>query len=130
MGVPGWPELACCTASMDSVRMVLTHSWSMGLATAAGPRLPGAFVPEAGAEATALDMVSSRGCETRPDSKGTGDHDNAPAGGRPNEKTVSPRPQGALSSAPSGRGETGKQSRVTSQSAVPPCRRPSCPPAA
>src|SRR5580693_7894750 len=23
MGVPGWPELAACTASMDNVRMVL-----------------------------------------------------------------------------------------------------------
>src|SRR5438270_6447643 len=58
MGVPGWPELACCTASMDRVRMVLTQSWSIGLAAAAGPRLPG--VPVAGAAATALDMVSSR----------------------------------------------------------------------
>src|SRR5919197_4891337 len=28
MGVPGWPELAFCTESMASVRMVLTHSWS------------------------------------------------------------------------------------------------------
>src|SRR5258708_22998233 len=29
IGVPGWPELACCTASMDNVRMVLMLSWSM-----------------------------------------------------------------------------------------------------
>jgi hypothetical protein len=29
MGVPGWPELACWTASMDRVRMVLTDSVSM-----------------------------------------------------------------------------------------------------
>src|ERR1041384_3926781 len=28
IGVPGWPELACCTASMASVRMVLMQSWS------------------------------------------------------------------------------------------------------
>jgi hypothetical protein len=28
MGVPGCPELACCTASMLSVRMVFTQSWS------------------------------------------------------------------------------------------------------
>src|SRR6516225_3303082 len=29
IGVPGWPELACWTASIDSVRIVLTHSWSI-----------------------------------------------------------------------------------------------------
>ena len=28
IGVPGWPELAACTASIDSVRMVLMASWS------------------------------------------------------------------------------------------------------
>src|SRR5215813_15426230 len=28
MGVPGCPDLACCTASMERVRMVLMHSWS------------------------------------------------------------------------------------------------------
>src|SRR5260221_6859894 len=28
MGAPGWPELGCCTASMDKVRMVLMQSWS------------------------------------------------------------------------------------------------------
>src|SRR4029077_6468941 len=28
MGVPGWPELAAWTASIDSVRMVLIASWS------------------------------------------------------------------------------------------------------
>src|SRR4051794_21186205 len=28
IAVPGCPELACCTASMLSVRMVLTQSWS------------------------------------------------------------------------------------------------------
>src|SRR5664279_4994684 len=28
MGVPGWPELACCTASIDRVRMVLMQVWS------------------------------------------------------------------------------------------------------
>src|SRR5450432_3466566 len=28
MGVPGWPELAACTASIDKVRMVLMLSWS------------------------------------------------------------------------------------------------------
>src|SRR4029453_3966996 len=28
IGVPGWPELACCTASMESVRIVLMLSWS------------------------------------------------------------------------------------------------------
>ena len=28
MGAPGWPEFACCTASMDNVRMVLMQSWS------------------------------------------------------------------------------------------------------
>src|SRR5262245_17909280 len=28
MGVPGWPELAAWTASIESVRMVLTESWS------------------------------------------------------------------------------------------------------
>src|SRR5262245_39449746 len=26
IGVPGWPEFDCCTASMASVRIVLTHS--------------------------------------------------------------------------------------------------------
>ena len=26
--MPGWPELAACTASIDSVRMVLMASWS------------------------------------------------------------------------------------------------------
>src|SRR5258707_8315487 len=32
MGVPGWPEFACCTASMESVRMVLTESvWRSGV---------------------------------------------------------------------------------------------------
>src|SRR5690242_12097164 len=29
MGAPGWPELACCTASIESVRMVLMQSWSI-----------------------------------------------------------------------------------------------------
>src|SRR5882762_12011983 len=28
MGAPGWPELACCTASIESVRIVLIQSWS------------------------------------------------------------------------------------------------------
>src|SRR5262244_807362 len=28
MGVPGCPDLACCTASIESVRMVLIQSWS------------------------------------------------------------------------------------------------------
>ena len=28
IGVPGWPELAACTASIDRVRMVLMHSRS------------------------------------------------------------------------------------------------------
>src|SRR5579862_8103302 len=31
MGVPGWPEFAFCTASIDSVRMVLMQSWSRSL---------------------------------------------------------------------------------------------------
>ncbi len=26
IGVPGWPEFACCTASIDSVLMVFTAS--------------------------------------------------------------------------------------------------------
>src|SRR5262245_15250670 len=30
IGVPGWPELAACTASMDRVRMVLMASRSSG----------------------------------------------------------------------------------------------------
>src|SRR5437868_5385569 len=30
IGVPGWPELAACTASIDRVRMVLTASLSIG----------------------------------------------------------------------------------------------------
>src|SRR4051794_17019190 len=30
MGVPGWPDSACCTASMQSVRMVLMASFSIG----------------------------------------------------------------------------------------------------
>src|SRR5579872_2689995 len=29
IGVPGWPELACCTASMHKVRMVLTQMSSI-----------------------------------------------------------------------------------------------------
>src|SRR5215216_940418 len=28
MGVPGWPEFACWTASIESVRIVFTHSSS------------------------------------------------------------------------------------------------------
>src|SRR5215831_8931460 len=28
MGVPGWPDLACWTASIESVRMQLIDSWS------------------------------------------------------------------------------------------------------
>src|SRR5262245_27564845 len=28
IGVPGWPEFACCTASIDSVRMQLIDNWS------------------------------------------------------------------------------------------------------
>src|SRR4051812_17552581 len=31
IGVPGWPELAACTASIDSVRMVLTQVASRSL---------------------------------------------------------------------------------------------------
>src|SRR5687768_3893141 len=34
MGVPGWPDSAFCTASIDSVRMVLMHSSSSDDATA------------------------------------------------------------------------------------------------
>ena len=30
MGVPGWPELAFCTASMDSARMALANSRRVG----------------------------------------------------------------------------------------------------
>jgi hypothetical protein len=33
MGVPGCPELAACTASMESVRIVLMQSISIGVAT-------------------------------------------------------------------------------------------------
>ena len=29
IGVPGWPDSACCTASIDSVRIVLMQSSSM-----------------------------------------------------------------------------------------------------
>src|SRR5262245_47759660 len=28
IGVPGWPDFACCTASIDSVRMQLIDNWS------------------------------------------------------------------------------------------------------
>jgi hypothetical protein len=28
IGVPGWPELACCTASIERVRIVLMQVWS------------------------------------------------------------------------------------------------------
>src|SRR4051794_20288078 len=28
MGAPGWPELACCTASMDSARIALAICWA------------------------------------------------------------------------------------------------------
>lgn len=28
IGVPGWPELACCTASIERVRIVLIQVWS------------------------------------------------------------------------------------------------------
>src|SRR5262245_30376525 len=28
IGVPGWPEFACCTASIESVRMQLIDNWS------------------------------------------------------------------------------------------------------
>ena len=28
IGMPGWPEFACCTASIDSMRIVLMQSWS------------------------------------------------------------------------------------------------------
>src|SRR5262245_35348119 len=31
MGVPGCPDFACCTASIESVRMVLIHSWSISV---------------------------------------------------------------------------------------------------
>src|SRR5216684_3433933 len=33
IGVPGCPELAAWTASMESVRMVLMHSWSIAVAS-------------------------------------------------------------------------------------------------
>ena len=29
IGAPGCPEFACCTPSIESVRIVLTHNWSM-----------------------------------------------------------------------------------------------------
>src|SRR5215469_7840333 len=35
IGVPGWPELACCTASIERVRIVLIQSWSRR-----SPRVP------------------------------------------------------------------------------------------
>src|SRR5262245_6067690 len=28
IGVPGWPDFACCTASIESVRMQLIDNWS------------------------------------------------------------------------------------------------------
>src|SRR5215813_14311797 len=31
IGVPGCPDLACCTASIERVRMVLMHSWSIAV---------------------------------------------------------------------------------------------------
>src|SRR6185437_10135686 len=37
IGVPGCPELACCTASMLSVRMVFTQSWSSCLVSTKFP---------------------------------------------------------------------------------------------
>ena len=36
IGVPGWPEFACCTASMDSVRMVFTQRRSRASTSMAG----------------------------------------------------------------------------------------------
>src|SRR5215471_20529301 len=36
IGVPGCPDLACCTASMESVRIVLMHSSSMPISDATG----------------------------------------------------------------------------------------------
>jgi hypothetical protein len=37
MAVPGCPEFACCTASMDKVRMVLMQSWSIFPSTDSDP---------------------------------------------------------------------------------------------
>ena len=39
LGEPGWPELAACTASMHSVRIVLTASFSMAALSLATVRL-------------------------------------------------------------------------------------------
>src|SRR6267378_5634922 len=36
IGVPGCPDLACCTASMESVRIVLMHSWSIPISDSGG----------------------------------------------------------------------------------------------
>src|SRR5262245_21318054 len=42
MGVPGWPELAAWTASMDRVRMVLMHNRSRRSCSAMGTPVPAA----------------------------------------------------------------------------------------
>jgi ABC-type methionine transport system ATPase subunit len=46
IGMPGWPEFACCTASMASVRMVLMHSSSIVPVIAWYPRPAPASLPE------------------------------------------------------------------------------------
>jgi hypothetical protein len=42
-GVPGWPEFACCTASIANVRIVLMQSWSSWSLLIAAPYLAAAY---------------------------------------------------------------------------------------
>src|SRR4051812_33331927 len=73
MGVPGCPEFARWTASMDSVRMVLTHSsskarWSVCTVKAA-PLLPGSGarkLPKARKPWTDVPAASDRGLGAPP----------------------------------------------------------------
>jgi hypothetical protein len=44
MGVPGWPEFAACTASIDRVRIVFTVSWSIGWSVVGAPVLVAAVI--------------------------------------------------------------------------------------
>ncbi len=63
IGVPGWPELAACTASIDSVRIVLMQRVSISCVAATSASVESQCSPAA---AAASARITARSLFTRP----------------------------------------------------------------
>src|SRR5947209_14488760 len=76
MGVPGWPDLAACTASMERVRMVLMVRRSLGSSVlTARSCVPGMLAPLD--RRTTGQRTSYEGQRTNPTTDYTDDTDKA-----------------------------------------------------